>query len=212
MKTQNTNHNVIQGSPEWAALRLGKVTGSTLRNIIDIKKKGQLKSWSTISTQLAIMAAEELTGLSQGDYISDAMQWGIDHEPIVVKKLWQDGISTRPGFVTRLRWPHFGMSPDMLVTDTIAAEIKCPSSKTYCNIVINNEIPADNLVQVLSYFVAMPQVQQVRYVLYDPRVASYPVHIIDVYRNDYTEFIDNIEKSLDEFEDLYSKIIKNFRP
>ena len=215
METTIVYHEMKQRSMAWTEIRLGKIGGSSLKSIIDISKKGKLKSMDTVLTSVADVISEIETGFTNdSDYISDAMEWGIEEEENAKELLMNDN-TFECGFVENSRFKYFGISPDMLETEngvmSIGYEIKCPGSKKYAKYVIENKLPTDHKVQVLGYFVAIPTLQKMKFVVYDPRFKTKKMHIVEVLRSDYKEFIENIEQSLIEFEKLVDEYLPKFR-
>ena len=62
-----------QGSPEWFAARLGKVTGSRIGDV--------LSTGVGRDNYMAQLIVERLTGQPIEMYSNSAMQWGTDTEP-----------------------------------------------------------------------------------------------------------------------------------
>src|SRR3954470_22972301 len=71
-------HDIIQGSPEWFALRLGKVTASRICDVVAKTKSGPSASRANYMAELI---AERLTGVPAEKFTNAAMQWGSDCEP-----------------------------------------------------------------------------------------------------------------------------------
>lgn len=115
-----------QRTPAWYSARLGRITGSNMKNVMAIGAKGQyLAPRDMYKRQLV---AERLTG-EQADkdiFITDAMKWGIINEGTARTnyKLRTGNKVQEVGFVQ----PDEGMlgvSPDGLVNDDGLIEIKC---------------------------------------------------------------------------------------
>ena len=70
---------IEQGSPEWKALRLGKLTASRMADVLATTKTGMSASRKNYLAQLV---AERLTGEIGECFTNDAMAWGNDHEPL----------------------------------------------------------------------------------------------------------------------------------
>lgn len=124
-------HDCVQRSPEWHALRCGKVTGSIAEAILKVRQKG--------SGELAIrrdarqrLVVERLTGQPVSDlpYLPKDMQHGVDCEPeaFAAYEAQTGELVMRVGFVehdTLLA----GCSPDGYIGEwTGCIELKCPSS------------------------------------------------------------------------------------
>ena len=69
---------IIQGSPEWFAIRIGKVTASRVAEIVAKTKSGYSTSRANYMAELI---AERLTGETAPSFTNAAMQWGTEKEP-----------------------------------------------------------------------------------------------------------------------------------
>ena len=76
-----------QRSPEWHAARLGVFTSSEIyRLMTKPKTKGEVLS-DGAKTYIFEKVAERLTGIREEVFTTQAMQWGIDNEPLAKKHL-----------------------------------------------------------------------------------------------------------------------------
>ena len=66
-----------QGTDEWFAARLGKVTASRVSDVTARTKTGWGASRATYMAQLIV---ERLTGEPTESYSTPAMQWGVETE------------------------------------------------------------------------------------------------------------------------------------
>lgn len=209
-----TIYDIPQQSVEWFQMRIGKITGSKLKNIIDLRKKCQIKTGDPVITAVSDVISELLTGMSnESDFQSEAMEWGIDTEKEVIE-LIANNQTHQPGFVQNDKYKYFGMSPDLLEGKTnpyAGYEIKCPSSKVYVKTVINNKIPSEYLVQVLSYFVAIDSLSTMHFVVYDPRIKGKSMHKITIHRQEFEEQIQNISNALMVFDAVVMEHIEKFK-
>jgi len=183
---------VKQGSPAWHKLRIGKVTGSRLK---------QLMSSDNLSL-LDILVAEQVTGVSEdSDYVSDDMQRGTDLEP-VARKEYEKRTKKKVklvGFAIHDDYPMFGFSPDGFVGRSGAVEFKCPNTKSHVKTIRRNTIPVQYLHQALCYFLINKSVEWLDFVSYDPRFEVKPIHIIRVTRDDLKEELEEVNEGLRKF-------------
>ena len=70
---------IEQGTPEWFAQRLGKVTASRVVDVIAKTKTGYSTNRENYMAQLI---CERMTGVVAESYTNAAMQWGTDNEPL----------------------------------------------------------------------------------------------------------------------------------
>ncbi len=223
MKVEYFN-NVKQQSVEWFEMRLGMLTGSKLATIIDantgelksdLNKNGTYKTKTPIISAISGIIAEIKTGFSNdSDFVNDAMEWGIETEPERIGLIKNEN-SFQTGFVLNSRFKYFGLSPDLLENcDGITikgTEIKCPTSKTFVEWVIKNEVPSKHKPQIMAYFVAIPTLETMVFDVYDPRfLGEKKSHSIEIKRADNTKFIDNMELALINFEKQIETYLKLF--
>ena len=72
-------NNVIQGSPEWFAQRLGRATASRIADVIAKTKSGYSTSRENYCVELAL---ERITGTGASSFSNEAMRWGTETEPL----------------------------------------------------------------------------------------------------------------------------------
>jgi putative phage-type endonuclease len=119
-------HKVEQRSDEWHQLRVGRITGTKIKEMVTGKP-------ATFETLCKKVAAEKLTGISceKPFRITDAMQHGIDTEKEAKAAYELDQLVRIEdvGFIEKD--DIFGCSPDGLVGENGGVEIKCPMSHTH---------------------------------------------------------------------------------
>lgn len=122
--------HIEQGSPEWHALRCGKVTASRVADVIAKTKSGPSASRATYMGQLI---AERLTGVVADSFKSEAMQWGNDTEADAraAYEFYTGNTVSEVGFVEHPTIKMSGASPDGLVGSDGLVEIKCPNTATH---------------------------------------------------------------------------------
>ena len=131
---------MIQGSPEWHAARLGKVTASRVSDVMAKTKSGPA---AARSNYMAELICECLTGRPTEFFISGAMQRGTDLEPIAraAYEVEKGVFVTECGLIDHPRIGSFAASPDGLVGNDGLVEIKCPNTATHLGF-IETEKPA----------------------------------------------------------------------
>lgn len=154
-------HDVLQRSIEWHELKHGKI-GGTL-------SKGLFVKSDTLLIEILSQIVEDYE--AEDSYISYDMQRGIDLEPYALDALSNEIFVkfTTPGFLQSTSIPILGISPDGLSEDdTIGVEIKCPAAKKHTATILANEIPSDNIHQVLHSFTVNPKLEKMYFVSYRP--------------------------------------------
>lgn len=156
-------HDVEQRSPEWHALRAGRVCGSRAADMLAMKYPEPLKSGAPSKakpTELAgrrnlraQLVLERITGRSQerGGFTSQAMQDGADREAAALEAY--EALSGRlirsVGFVSHLSLMA-GYSPDGVVGEFVGlVEAKSPLPATHLDYLESGKVPGDYYKQVL---------------------------------------------------------------
>ncbi len=166
-----------QGSPEWYAARLGKVTASCFGKAI---AGGQGKTRKAYMIQLI---AERMTGEPQEGYSNATMARGSEIEPFAREyyELLNDVPVRQVGFVERDE--DVGASPDGLVGSGGSAEFKCPNSPTHIETILADRVPASHKPQLQGQLWICER-EWVDFVSYDPRVSKKPYFCVRVYRDE----------------------------
>jgi len=160
-----------QRTDEWRQLRIGKVTGSRICDVLAEIKKGEAASRRNYRAEIVV---ETLTGIASEGFISKEMQWGMDTEPFAraAYELQQDVEVTTVGFATHPLIERFGASPDGLVGTDGLVEIKCPNTATHLDYLLNGVAPADYEPQMLAEMACTGR-QWCDFVSFDPRLPSH---------------------------------------
>lgn len=160
--------DVEQGSPEWFAIRCGKVTASRVADIVARTKSGPSASRANYAAQLI---AERLTGEVSESYTNAAMEWGTAMEPEarVAYEFLHNSTVAKVGFVLHPKIEMSGASPDGLVGDTGLVEIKCPNTATHIETLISKTVPGKYLTQ-MQWQMACTGRAWCDFVSYDPRL------------------------------------------
>ena len=136
-----------QGSAEWLAMRLGKVTAS---KVSDVLSKGRGSAPSKMSeTYMIELIAEVLTGNSKPFFENDAMRWGTETEPQAraMYAVNNDFVDVKEvAFVEHNE--QVGISPDGLIGEDGLLEIKCPNTTTQIKRALSNDYSADYKAQI----------------------------------------------------------------
>lgn len=157
-----------QGSPEWFAARLGKVTASRVADVLAKTKTGPAASRANYAAQLI---CERLTGCVEPTFTNGAMQWGVDHEPEarLAYAFRHDAEVREIAFVDHPAIAMSGASPDGLVGESGLVEIKCPNTATHLDTLFNGK-PAGKYVTQMQWQMACTGRQWCDFVSYDPRL------------------------------------------
>lgn len=173
-----------QGSAEWLQNRVGRVTASRVKDVMDFLKKGgpsaQRKNY------MAEIIAETLTGIASEHYVSPYMQWGIEteREARAAYEIESGNIVDQTGLFVHDSMSRFAASPDGLVGTHGLFEAKCPQTTTHLAWLKDGGVPEDHLAQVWSQLACTGR-EWCDWVSFDPRLPE-PLQLIiqRVHRDD----------------------------
>jgi putative phage-type endonuclease len=160
---------IIQGTPEWFALRLGKVTASRVGDVMS-KGKGSAES-AGVRNYRAQLVCERLTGTVEETYTNSAMQRGVDLEPIAREcyEFISGNTVEQVAFVDHPTIPMAGASPDGCIGEEGLLEIKCPNTAAHIEYLLCGE-PPTTYVKQMTWQLACTGRKWVDFVSYDPRL------------------------------------------
>ena len=185
-----------QGSQEWVAARLGKVTASRVADVIAKTKTGWGASRANYAAELV---AERLTGVPGDQYVNAAMKWGIETEAEAraAYSFMRDAEVAEVGFIDHPTITMTGASPDGLVGDDGLVEFKCPNTATHINTLLGASIDAKYIAQ-MQWQMACASRAWCDWVSYDPRLpGSMRLFVRRVARDD--AMIAELEKLIPAF-------------
>lgn len=144
--------DVVQGSDEWLALRLGLLTASEMKLIITPTLK--MASNDKERAHVYELAAQRISKYVEPHYVSDDMLRGIDDE-WEARRVYAETYEPVEtiGFMTNDRWGFtIGYSPDGLVGEHGLIECKSRRQKFQVQTVIENAAlgtaPAEYMIQL----------------------------------------------------------------
>lgn len=161
-------NEILQGTPEWHALRIGKVTASRVADVVAKTKSG----WSAMRTNyMAELIAERLTGELAPSFISGPMAHGKDTEAEAraAYEFRTDAEVALAAFVDHPAIPMTGASPDGLIGDDGMLELKCPNTATHIETLLGDEIPGKYITQ-MQWQMACAGRQWCDFASFDPRL------------------------------------------
>lgn len=170
----------LQGTPEWHAARRGCYTASRAGAVEERTQKG--KPTADYEKYLIELVSERMSGVATEHYVTDAMQWGIDHEDAAVNlyEIESGNMCHRAGFYLHDEIEFLGASPDRLVGKDGLAEIKCPTTKTFVTWLMNDVVPEEYRPQMRVQLLVTGR-KWCDFVAYDPRVQRGPQLFIKRY-------------------------------
>jgi putative phage-type endonuclease len=131
---------IVQGTEEWFAARLGKVTASRVADVIAKTKTGYSSSRDNYMAQLI---CERLTNQKGESFTNAAMQHGTETEPLAraAYEALKDVLVDEVGFIPHPKILMAGASPDGLIGDNGLLEIKCPNTATHIDTLLSEIVP-----------------------------------------------------------------------
>jgi len=181
--------DVEQGSAEWIACRLGKITSSRISDIL-AKGKGDKPS-VTRKNYMYQLLLERLTGEMADHYSSPEMQRGLEKEQSAADAYEAEtySIVTKCGFFESPDGVMSGSSPDRLVGDDGLIEIKNPNTSTHIETKMSGDIKREYILQMQHQMYCSGR-KWVDFVSYDDRL---PINL-----RLFIKRIDRDEKMIEE--------------
>ena len=178
---------------EWLAGRVGKITGSRLKDIVVKRGTGKkIGFYELIAERLGIPADGE-----------NAMDRGTRLETEAVEaftKETEKEVDTSLYIWLRDDDESIAISPDGVIGTTEALECKCISSARHIEAFLTQEIPDEYEFQKLQYFIVNDKLKTLYFAFYDPRLLAKPFFYITVKRED-------VQKEVDEYLDYQRKTL-----
>jgi len=199
-----------QRTEDWFLARKGKVTAS---RIADVMAKGRGGAESlTRAKYLDQLVTERLTKTMAEGYTNEAIQRGIDLEPIG-RDLYcftSNNCVVEVGFVNHPFISNSGASPDGLVNDDGLVEIKCPNSLTHVEYILAGKPPAKYIPQ-MAWQLACTGRKWVDFVSYDDRLEDESKHLFIVRYERDDEYIAEMEEAVKKFLDEVEAKVQKFK-
>lgn len=138
---------MIQGSEEWYAARLGKVTASRIADLMATTRSGYGASRANYMAELIV---ERLTGAPAERFENAAMRWGTETEPHAraAYEFLTGAEVVEVGLVGHPSIQMAGASPDGLVGDDGMVEFKCPNTATHIQTLLTKTVSGKHIKQM----------------------------------------------------------------
>ena len=159
---------IIQGSPEWLQLRLGRVTASRVADVVAKTKSGYSTSRANYAAQLI---AERLTGVVAPSFTNAAMEHGTATEPEArsAYEFYKGVTVEQVAFVSHPTIDQAGCSPDGLIGNDGMLEIKCPQTAAHLETLLGQAVPGKYETQ-MQFQMSCTGRAWCDFVSYDPRM------------------------------------------
>ena len=129
-----------QGSEEWHRRKLGKVSASNVRKVVNRNRYG--KPYAEYEKYMNELVAQRITGKAKR-FTSGPIEWGKESEPLAVEAYVDltDNYVYETSFVEDDEIDNAGASSDRLVNEDGNLEVKCPNTDTFVKYVLDNKVP-----------------------------------------------------------------------
>ena len=182
-----------QRSEEWFQQRLGKGTASKAN---DMRSKTGVKR----KNYAIRLLTERRTQMPVDSFVSPAMEWGTENEPIA-RMAYQlknkDSGMAEVGFLLHPTIKNFGASPDGFVDKDGLIEIKCPNSTTHIEWLLAGKVPTTHKNQMIAQLVCTGRAW-CDFVSFDPRVGE-DIELFVVRFEPTAKEREELEKDVTEF-------------
>ena len=199
---------IEQGTEEWHLMRLGKVTGSRVADVMAKTKSGESASRKNYMMELL---CQRLTGKREESFTTAAMQRGIDLEPIARSFYeMETGIMVREAeFTFHQKIPAFGASPDGFVSSDGLIEIKCPNTAQHVDFLTTKK-PDGKYIWQMQAQMSCTNREWCDFVSFDDRMPERLAYDrIRVFRDE--EKILLIEQEVEKFLEELDELEKRFK-
>jgi len=181
---------------EWLEARAGVVTGTGLKRVMGRTYKDYI--YELIADSLAPV---------QEAYTNDLMERGHVMEDAAIEEYEArtGEVTEVVGFCLHSEHDWLGLSPDRLVRRggkyVKGVEVKSPKSKAHIKYLASDTVSSDYKYQVLHYFIICPDLEEVDFITYDPRIVieELRLKVITVKREDVAEEIEEVFEKLNKF-------------
>ena len=196
------HRDIDQGTDEWRAVRMGKITASIVKSLLTGTYK--ISKDKKITLLAYDLAAERITGRTTDTFVSFDMQRGHMEEPIA-RELYEQASGNKVEQVGFVESGFIGFSPDGLVGDDGIIEIKSVQQKFQVKAFAENEIPPQHVVQIQTGLLVSGR-QWCDFVQYSNGM---PMFVKRMERDE--EIIENIMYASTDFEALICNIIDDYK-
>ena len=200
--------DIIQGTEDWFAARIGKVTASRVADVLATIKTGESASRKNYRMELV---CQRLTGQREEGFTNSHMERGIELEPLARAAYeFKTGVTvTEIGFVDHPSIEMSGASPDGLVGLYGLVEIKCPTAGNHVETLLSGKAPTKYIAQ-MQWQMACTGARWCDFVSYCPAVGdNLALFVVRVDRDD--EYIAETEKAVQLFLTEVSDLTKQLK-
>ena len=199
MKIQN-----YQSKEEWLLSRMGRITGSRLKDIVVKRGTGKKKGFYELVAERIATNPDGENPMERGNRLESealarfAKETGKEVDSSLI--MWQ-----------REDDENIAFSPDGQISIEEAIEVKCLSSASHIEAFLTQEVPSEYIMQTRQAFIVNDELQTLHVVFYDPRVLVKDYFVIKVERaeieTEIAEYLQYQRDTLTEVEDIVKKLL-----
>jgi putative phage-type endonuclease len=200
------HYDVLQGTDEWLELRLGIITGSTVKTLLT--PTGKVSKDKKVINMAHDMAAQRITARIEESYMNEHMERGHIEEELAKSKYRREhNMALRDcGFVTNTNHGFpIGYSPDGLVEEDGLVECKSRLAKFQIETISLNEVPKEYNAQ-MQMGLLVTEREYCDFIQYSNGM---PMFVKRVERDEPT--IEAIKEACSLFEERVQKIIEDYK-
>lgn len=194
--------NFEQGTPEWYEARRGIPTASMFDVIV--KQDGTARKSQQRTTYMNELAGEIITEAPAPSFTSKATDGGHEMEP-EARELYTFITGQAVEQVGFIRNGDIGYSPDGLIGEKGALEIKLKAPKFSVGLIANDEFPADHKAQCQGGLLVSER-EWIDIAVYWPNL---PLFRKRAYRDE--KYLSNLKAALDEFNTELAELVEKVR-
>lgn len=205
--------DIPQGSPEWLAMRVGKIGGSRIADLLTEGRKGDESL--TRRKYKNELIRERLTHRKLDTYKTPAMMRGIELEPMA--RAWYEVkhnvFVDQVAIVKHPTIEHAQCSPDGIIfaDKPYLIEIKVPNPENHLdNILTNGKQLEQYYDQCMWQLACMPEMEFCELISFDPELPDHLQGFVKrIYRDD--EYIKEVEDKVISFLAEIETILNNLK-
>lgn len=166
----------------WMQARVGKITGTRLKDIIVLRGNTPKKGfYELIAERVAIPADDE-----------NPMDRGVRLEEEAISRFSKE--EKKKVDTSLIMWvseedENIAISPDGVIGETGAVEVKCLNSASHIEAWLTQKLPSEYQFQSLQYFIVNSKLKYLYFIFYDPRIPNKDFFYLTINRKDIEEDI-----------------------
>lgn len=179
----------FESQEQWLRARLGKVTGTRLKDIVVKKGTGEKKGYYELIAERLSVIEEDFDGYIPNE---TPMNRGTRLQKFAIDRLskaLEKDIDARLILWTRDDNESIAISPDGTIGEDTAVETKCLSSASHIEAWLTKQVPDEFEFQKLQYFIVNEKLERLYFCFYDPRIPCKDFFYFIVDRKDIQEDI-----------------------